>query len=301
MIMEQTRDWELAEALGIKTSLRPPPVWQHRIDLGHFKDDPIKTYERELEWTVLRANSQEICQKLSQAPPRFTFLSALVVKLIIRFALVDVLAYLEQNQPELFMVGFDGPILPLNASAYYPQISVLNYWRDSSWFKRNRTYIPEAMDHASANGHVEVLDWWLREAELPLKYSEAALEQASGHNHLAVLEWWRLAATIDERVVLRPGRVPTIASRWGHVGILELWRQLKGDEKIVCEEDALVQATIHQYIDVLEWWKQFAHGKLPEALEDSMGKDNDKVRQWWVNNGLNLGLMNMEWILTRSL
>jgi len=347
MILEQTRDWELAQALGIKTSLPMPLSWSSRAVPDPATDDPIKIYERELEWTVLKANTKEICNKLAQAPPRFTYLSALIVKLIIRFALVDVLSYLEQNKPELFMVGFDGTILPYTASVYYPQIAVLDYWRDSNWFKRNRAYTHEAIDGASSNGHIEVLDWWLRDADLPLKYSEAALEQASGNNYLAVLEWWRLAATIDERVVLRPGRsiqyatqngrlevlrwwhtsgipvcasdsVPTIASRWGHVEILELWRQLKGDEKIVSEEDALVQATIHQYIDVLEWWKQFAHGKLPgmhgrsfkveyrtcnieEALEDSMGKDKERVRQWWVNNGLNLGLRNMEWILTRSL
>lgn len=347
MILEQTRDWELAQALGMKTSLPTPHPWNSRRLTDDIKDDPLQVYERELEWTVLRANTKEICDKLSRAPPRFTFLSALIVKLIIRFALVDVLSYLEENKPELFMVGFDGTILPYTASTYYPQIPILEYWRDSTWFQRSRTYTHEAMDGASSNGHIQVLDWWLRDSELPLKYSEAALEQASGNNHLAVLEWWRVAATIDERVVLRPGRsiqyatqngrlevlrwwhtsgipvcasdsVPTIASRWGHVEVLELWRQLKGDEKIVSEEEALIQATIHQYVDVLEWWRLFAAGKLPgmqgrgfkveyrtcnieEALEDSMGKDKEGVRKWWVDNGLNLGLRNMEWLLIRTL
>ncbi|SPO04838.1 related to SIS2 protein (cycle-specific gene control) [Cephalotrichum gorgonifer] len=347
MILEQTRDWELAHALGVKTSLPTPIAWSNRKSIDDIKDDPLKIYERELEWTVLRADTREICRKLARAPPRFTFLSALIVKVIIRFALVDVLAYLEENKPELFMVGFDGAIIPYTASTYYPQIPMLEYWRDSKWFKRNRTYTHEAMDGASGSGNLQVLDWWLRDSDLPLKYSEVALEQASGNNHLAVLEWWRVAATIDERVVLRPGRsiqyatqngrlevlrwwhtsgipvcasdsVPTIASRWGHVEVLELWRQLKGDEKIQSEEDALIQATIHQYVDVLEWWKKFAAGQLPgmngrgfkveyrtcnieEALEDSMGKDNERVRQWWVNNGLNLGLRNMEWLLIRTL
>ena len=342
MILEQLEDWELAQALGIKTSLSIPPPW----DSQHRSDDPLQIYHRELEWTVLRANTKEICEKLSQAPPRLTELSALIVKLILRFALVDVLSYLEEHKFEIFTVSFDSKILPLSGSRY-AQIPILEYWRDSPWFRRNRAYTHDAMDIASANGDIQVLDWWLRDSGLPLKYSEAALEEASGHNHLAVLEWWRVAATLDERVVLRPGRsiqyatqngrlevlrwwhtsgipvcasdsVPTIASRWGHVGVLELWRQLKGDEKIVSEEEALLQATIHQYVDVLEWWKSFAAGRLPgmqgrgfkveyrtcnieEALEDSMGKDKEKVTKWWVENGLKLGLSNMEWLLIRTL
>src|SRR5690606_31471289 len=102
-------------------------------------------------------------------------------------------------------------------------ISVLDYWRDSAWFKGNRTYTREAMDEASALGHIEVLDWWLRESGLPLQYSEAALEQASGNDHLAVLEWWRVAATVDERVVLRPGRSIQYATQNGRMEVLRWW------------------------------------------------------------------------------
>ena len=346
MILEHTRDWELAQALGVHTNLPVPPCWSTR-DVPAEVDDPLKIYERELEWTVLKADTKAICKKLSEAPPRLQSLSSLAVKLIIRFSLVDVLAYLEEKKPVLFRSGFDDAIIPHTASTYYPQTPVLNYWRDSPWFRSHRIYAEETMDGASGNGHISALDWWRRDSGLPLKYSEAALERASGNGHLLVLEWWRDAAAEDKRVVPRPGRsvqyatqngrvevlrwwhnsgipasiqenVCTIASRWGHVAVLELTRQLVGDDKVSPEEEALIQATTHQHVEVLEWWKQYAHGTLPgmhgrgfkveyrtcnieEALEDSMGGNKDGVGQWWVENGLNLGLRNMEWMLMRAL
>jgi hypothetical protein len=74
---------------------------------------------------------------------------------------------------------------------------------------------------------------------------------------------------------------------------------------------------VHGYVGVLEWWRKFAHGELEgmegrehpvefrtcnieEALEDSVG-DQRGVRQWWAQNGLNLGVRNEEWLKTRYL
>ncbi|CEJ85695.1 hypothetical protein VHEMI03849 [[Torrubiella] hemipterigena] len=342
LILDYAGDWELAKALGMYTNLPMPGQWtlQPSDPL-----DPLKVYEHELEWTVLTCNSAAICKKLSQSPPNFVDVPALVVKLVIRFALIEVLAYMEANRPDLFR-AFDGTTLPTKASAFYPRTDVLDYWLQSKWFKDKHIYDAEAVDVASKNGHVRVLDWWWRRSGLPLRYTEAALEQASGKGHLLVLEWWRDSAAQDESVVLRPGRsllwatqhgkadvlrwwdasgipiahgdgVARMASRWGHVSVLETWRRLKGDNKLVFDSEVLMSATVHQHVDVLEWWRQFAHGELEgmdgrkqpvefrtfdieEALEDSIG-DQSRVRKWWAANGLNLGLRNEEWLKSRYL
>ncbi|KEY70752.1 hypothetical protein S7711_03247 [Stachybotrys chartarum IBT 7711] len=342
LILEYAGDWEMAKALGIFTNLPMPSQWSL-----HPKDpaNQLKVYEHELEWTVLTCNSSAICKKLSQSPPNFQDIPALVVKLVIRFALIDVLAYMEANRPDLFK-AFDGTTLPTKASAYYPRTDVLDYWKQSRWFRERHIYDAEAVDGASKNGHVHVLDWWWRRSGLPMRYTETALEQASGKGHLLVLEWWRDAAAQDENIVLRPGRsllwatqhgqadvlrwwdasgipvahgdgVAKMASRWGRVEVLETWRRLKGDDKLVFDGEVLVAPTIHQRVDVLEWWRKFAHGELEgmegrkqpvefrtcyieEALEDSIG-DQSKVRKWWAQNGLNLGLRNEDWLKSRYL
>jgi flavoprotein len=351
IILDFAQDWELAQALGVYTNSPMPAAWSLAPRDPH---EPLKVYEHELEWLVLTCDTPAICKKLLQSPASFHDLPALVIKLIIRFSLIDVLAWMEANRPDLFK-AFDGKVLPTKASAYYGRPDVLDYWKASRFFHgpnksthhdTDALYDVEAMDGASKNGYVRVLDWWWRHAGLPLKFTEAALEQASGKGHLLVLEWWRDAAAQDDRIVLRPGKallwaaqhgqvavirwwvasgipiahgdsVAKMASRWGQVEVLELWRQLKGDDKLAFDSEVLIQATIHQHVDVLEWWRRFAHGELEgmdgrrhrveyrtcdieEALEDSIG-DQERVRKWWARNGLNLGLRNIEWMRTKCL
>lgn len=344
LILDHAGDWELAKALGIYTNLPVPPIWALQ---PRDTDGPIKAYEYELEWAVLAGNCATICQKLSNSPPDFSYLPALVVKLVIRFALIEVLEYLEANRPDLFK-AFDGTTLSTKASSFYPRTDVLDFWRKSKWFRDRHTYDIEAVDGASKHGHVRVLDWWWRQSGLPLRYTEAALEQASGRGHLLVLEWWRNAAAQDENIVLRPGRsilwatqygqanvlkwwetsgipiahgdaVTKMASRWGQVDVLETWRRLKGDGNLIFDADVLITATGHQHVGVLEWWRRFAHGELhgmekgrgplvefracdiEDALEDGIGADGGKVRQWWARNGLDPWARNEEWLTTRRL
>lgn len=351
IILDYAQDWELSQALGVYTNVPMPATWTSQ---PRDPSNPLKVYEHELEWLVLTCDTAAICKKLLQSPPTFHDLPALVIKLIIRFSLIDVLAWMEANRPDLFK-AFDGKVLPTKASAYYGRPDVLDYWKESHYFHGpNKTthydadalYDAEALDGASKNGYVRVLDWWWRHSGLPLKFTEAALEQASGKGHQLVLEWWRDAAAQDDRIVLRPGKsllwaaqhgqaavirwwvasgipiahgdsVAKMASRWGQVEVLELWRQLKGDDKLAFDSEVLIQATIHQHVEVLEWWRRFAHGELEgmdgrrhrveyrtcdieEALEDSIG-DQERVRRWWAKNGLNLGLRNIEWMRTKCL
>ncbi|KAF4122178.1 Phosphopantothenoylcysteine synthetase/decarboxylase [Geosmithia morbida] len=342
MILDHSGDWELAKALGVYTNLAMPAHWTL---LPRDPATALHVYEHELEWTVLTCDAAAICKKLSQSPPGFQDLPAQVVRLVIRFALIDVLEYLEANRPDLFK-AFGGTTLPTKASAYYPRTDILDYWKQSRFFRDKHMYDAEAVDGASKNGHVRVLDWWWRRSGFPLRYTETALEQASANGHLLVLEWWRDAAAQDDKVVLRPGRsllwatqygradvlawwdasgipvahgdgVAKMASRWGQVQVLETWRRLKGDSKLVFDDEVLLAPTVHQHVHVLEWWRRFAHGELEgmdgrgqdvefrtcnieEALEDSIG-DQSYVRQWWTSNGLNLGLRNEEWLKLRCL
>ncbi|KAK4103265.1 flavoprotein [Parathielavia hyrcaniae] len=343
IIFEFTNDWELATSLGVYTTLEMPTGQGWRRE-PKDPGDPLQVFMHELEWTLLTADTQAVCDKLAQAPPSFGDLSALAVHLIFKFSLTGVLGYIEANLPHIFKC-FDGKTIPTKASAPYGRTAILDWWARSPSFLEKQ-YGVEALNHASGRGFVHVLDWW-RRAGLPLKYDEQALETASAQGHVHVLEWWREAALQDPSVALKPGRsllaaaqwgqlavmrwwdesgipvgyqdaVCKMASRWGQVKVLDLWRQLRGDDKLQFDNQILVEATFHAHIPVLEWWRKYAHAELPgmggrrgnrveyktmdieEALEDSLG-DQTKVRRWWAENGLNLGLGTSEWMKIRYL
>ncbi|KAL7946559.1 hypothetical protein V8C42DRAFT_321030 [Trichoderma barbatum] len=321
-----TGDWELAAALGISTSLPIPTEWNTRVeDLR----DPLLIYSHELERTVLTCNTAAICRKLSQAPADYHILPALVVKLITRFALVEVLTFLENNYPQLFK-AFDGAFLPTKASAYYPQVKILDYWKNSPHFQNRHVYDTEAMDGASKNGHVHILQWW-KQSELPLLYTKVSLEQASSNGLISVLNWWRDAAALDHNIALKPGRsllwaatngqvdvlrwwhasgiqtgysggVAFTASRWGHARVLETWRKLQGDDNVIFDaEEVIYIATARQHVEILDWWHQFAQGmldgmngrgvivKFRTRRIQEAVESAPKAQEWWFRYRLSIG------------
>ncbi|KAI1801988.1 flavoprotein [Daldinia bambusicola] len=340
IIFEHVGDWELATALNIFTNLKTPPEW--RTDRASLSD-PIEIYIHDLEWLILSCpGTDAICQKLSEAPKGLRFVSYLAVKLIIKFSLTDVLTYLETHLSKVFWASFSSKLLPNKASGVYGRTDILDWWNTSPSFLK-KEYDAEALDNASRMGYVHVLDWWLRSG-LALKYTEAALESASAKGHLLVLEWWRDAALKHDNILLKPGRslltaaqygqtavlrwwessgipaahsegVCKIASAHGQTAVLDVWRELKGD-KLSFDSQVLVAPTKQGYVDVLEWWKQYARGEyqvdgrthrveyktcdIEEALEDAIG-DPRPVRRWWARNGLNLGLGTNEWMKIRRL
>ncbi len=343
IIFEYTNDWELATSLGIFTNLDMPKSLGWRL-APKDASDPLQVFMHELEWTLLTANPDAVCKKLSEAPSTFNDLSALAVHLIFKFSLRPVLAYIEGNCPHVFRC-FDGKTIPTKASAYYGRTDILDWWARSPSFLEKQ-YDAEALNGASAKGFIRVLDWW-RKSGLPLKYTETALEQASAKGHLHVLNWWRELALQEPSIDLKPGRsligaaqtgqvavirwwdesgipvgyeegVCKMASRWGKVEVLELWRELRGDDKIQFDSQILFEPTLHGHINVLEWWRKYAHGELPgmagkprkeveyktmdieESLDDSLG-DQTLVRRWWAQNGLNLGLGTSEWMKVKAL
>ncbi|KAK4141102.1 uncharacterized protein C8A04DRAFT_31309 [Dichotomopilus funicola] len=341
MIFGFVNDWELATCLDIYTTIEMPEGWRRE---PKDPDDPLQVFIHSLEWTLLTANTEAVCNKLAHAPPTFLDLSVLAVHLIFKFSLTGVLTYIEANMPHIFKC-FDGKTIPTKASAYYGRVPILDWWARSPSFLEKQ-YDVEALNHASGHGFVPILEWW-RRSGLPLKYDEQAFEMASSKGHVHVLEWWREASMQDPSIVIKPGRsllaaaqwgqtavirwwdesgvalghqdgVCRMASRWGQVKVLDLWRQLRGDDKLQFDNQILIDPTLHAHVPVLEWWRQYAHGELPgmggrkgdrveyktmdieEALEDSLG-DQTLVRKWWAQNGLNLGLGTSEWMKVRYL
>ena len=335
MILETVGDWELATALGVHTNLPMPIEWK-RSKFGRETGADCPGYKTRLEWAILRGTKSDIVSGLECAPPKW--LSKLSVKLIIKFARTDILAHLETLHADLFWSTFGHTLLPWKASAF-GQTAILEWWRTSPSFL-TKEYTSEAIDSASKAGLVHVLDWWLYSG-LPLRYTEAALEQASSKGNIEVLNWWLRASQrpVDDRTPplrLKVGKslifavqnahastllwwancgIPTaheepvvrIASTNGHVEMLQLWKEAKG-EKMQFDNQVLVGATKHGHAEVLEWWKwsgyrvEYKTCDVEEALEDSLGGTGEvRVRAWWARNGLNLGVGTSEWMKVKVL
>jgi hypothetical protein len=337
MIFDFTGDWELAQHLHIYTNLPPPAEWA-----SHTSPQGPKNYMEALEFIIIRGSLADVKHFIAtHSVPRW--LSKPCIRLIMRFSMTRLLGHLEANHKDLFWATFGHTFLPHNASSIFGRTEILEFWRTSPSFL-TKEYGAEALDGASKAGFVNVLEWW-QHSGLPLKFTEAAMEQASGQGHISVLEWWKQQSTCDDdtsasvdssKIRLKPGKsicyatqngrtevvrwwcesgipfpheetVAKLASNHGHVDILQLWHEVKGD-KMIFDNQVLVGATKMANVRVLEWWKQsglkveYKTCDIEEALEDGLeGSRGLDVRRWWVRNGLNLGVGTSEWMKTKYL
>jgi len=61
------------------------------------------------------------------------------------------------------------------------------------WCKNNGSMLEKyryAMNDASEAGHIDVLNWW-KNSGLTFKYTTDAMHDASKEGHINVLEWWK--------------------------------------------------------------------------------------------------------------
>lgn len=238
-----------------------------------------------------------------------------------------------QQSPSFLNKDYNADAIDLASKSGY--VHVLQWWRDSGLPLR---YTDAALEQASAQGQVGVLDWWrsaskchdddpeIRDSEhhvcssntltevagtnsridnqspLRLKVGKSLI-YASQNGQATAIRWWMSSGipTVHEEAVART------ASANGHVNILQLWKEIKG-EKMQYDNQVLVGPTKNGHVDVLEWWKtqgyrvEYKTCDIEEALEDSVGGQKEtRIRSWWARNGLNLGVGTSEWMKVKLL
>ncbi|KAL9602302.1 MAG: hypothetical protein Q9179_002586 [Wetmoreana sp. 5 TL-2023] len=237
------------------------------------------------------------------------------------------------QSPSFLTKEYNADALDLASKSGYTHI--LQWWHTSGLSLR---YTDAALEQASAQGHVEVLEWWRNASHCPHQEDSVEAVQVQAFNapdgnsvhfsnpdrsslpvirlkvgksliyaaqngQTAAIRWWMSSGipTVHEEAVARA------ASANGHVNVLRVWKDLKG-EKMQYDNQVLVGPTRNGHVDVLEWWKKSGYRveyktcDIEEALEDSIGGQREtSIRTWWARNGLNLGVGTSEWMKVKVL
>jgi Flavoprotein len=217
-------------------------------------------------------------------------------------------------------------------------IHVLDWWRKSGL---PIYYTDAALERASSKGNIEVLEWWkaasmhqghyhidpdgsrrdshsrisLTNRPYPDRRGTDFIEPlrlrvgksicfAAQNGQVEAVRWWSSSGIPypHEESVAR------IASSHGHVNVLQIWKELKGD-KMIYDNQVLVGPTKNAHCHVLEWWRNSGYNveyktcDIEEALEDCVGGPAamEEVKKWWARNGLNLGVGTSEWMRVKVL
>lgn len=297
IILEFTEDWELATTLNVHTNLPVPSEWRQAAS-----SEGPKTQMQKLEWTLLTCYYTEIKKLLDAEHP--TRISRVCIELIMRFAMVPILAHLEHYHKELFWGTFGHAFLPHKASVF-GKTEILEYWRTSPTFL-TKEYSVDAIDNASRTNSVQVLDWWY-DSGLPLKYTEAALEQASSQGHIQVLKWWKEhsryrttptapASPTEEKtetkahrdlLKLKVGKSITYATQSGCLSAIQFWV----DSGIpFSHEDTIAKiASTHGHTHILHYWRKLRGEKMlfdNQVLVGPTKMGHADVLEWWKRSGL---------------
>ena len=143
------------------------------------------------------------------------------------------------------------------------------------------------INHVSALGFIDVLNWWTRK-RLPMAYDADALVLASQNGQIMVLDWWQHASRRFGLQLQYDNDAMTLASRVGQIAVLNWWKHSGLELKY--DQNALMEASEMGQITVLNWWLtsnlelRYDQGTLISAATHG----HDHVLDWWFSSGLEL-------------
>lgn len=136
IVFKYVNDWELCQTMGFGAAkLRTPDIWRLTTIEQHSRCE-ISSWMSKLERLLLYypqgGNRQAMRIHIQQAPGSLVELSALSVRLIFRYALIDALESLDQALPHVFQATFTERRCFLGNSLLVDRTEILD-WAESRW------------------------------------------------------------------------------------------------------------------------------------------------------------------------
>lgn len=185
--------------------------------------------------------------------------------------------------------------LPLDYISKEGDVDKLKYWLDM-FIKNNKThmlqYSSSAMDNASDNGHIKILDTWAeyhKKYGLKLKCTVNSTNSASRNCNIDVLNWWRSFYANNRKLKLfNVSEGVDYASKTGNITMLNWWMDTCDEFKLPfkCTNVAIDTILRSGNIHVLEWWKNMCIKNNQElnysldALNALLSNGNTFVFEW---------------------
>jgi len=278
-IIDELGDYELAETLEVAHHIPPTSAW---LELATPLDRAI------LSGRLARVTEAYTTQQ-------HTKLSTWGARVMIRFGYITMLDFLLSVESDQLHQLCDD-LLPDVASAW-ERVNVLE-WALHGGFGILSDASESAINEASMNGHLAVLDWW-KGSGLALKIGNV-MDYASLESTTISLEWWArsgLEGKYSRMALLN-------ATNQGHLKVLDWW--LNSGLQLVYDKDILVGATKYGKVESLEWWLKsklkvaYTIFDIEEAIEDCTNRQLE-VHDWWKQQGLDQAGSAIDWTETKFL
>jgi hypothetical protein len=264
-ILTFTNDYELACTLNFPYALPQSAPWIEQSTV--------------LDRAILCSKLPNVKAVYKSGHVRFSNWGA---RVMVRFGYTHLLDWLFKSDPDQMHCVCD-ELLPEVASAW-GRVEVLEWAKRSNFFGEKRSFSHRAMDDASRNGHVRILQWWLDSGITPLSYSEHALNHATIKKQIPTLEWWKSSG-----LPLQIGNVLDFASmvKDGSPDLLEWWNNKSGLTG-TSTKMALYHLSCVGNTGLLQWWKESG---LPltydkEVLVGATKQGKVESLNWWLDSKL---------------
>ncbi|KAI8588913.1 hypothetical protein BDZ88DRAFT_420345 [Geranomyces variabilis] len=169
----------------------------------------------------------------------------------------------------------------MDTASVHGQVDALEWLKNSGW---PITWTDKSMD---ATRSVNVLAWWVQSG-LELKYTENLLNSASANGHIDILEFWRTKSGFfplyTERAMDTADNAAVLAW-WKKAAEESSWELRYTDRAVGNASDCFYSEgdkyLVSPSLPILRWW---AASGLPLKLPNNLSPDlvrNREVKQWW--------------------